>query len=634
MLLYHLAEFARSKNLLTLDAQAFRPKAVRWIITLDEAGNLEGKGPVDTSSEGQGRGQELCCPQTTIPKNAGGMAEFLADSITAIFGLNMDPTEPMSEKQKQKFNNFWIQIEDAYNKTSSPALKTVLSFKPEPNQVPSFLRWGPIPAPLLNSTEKSDWWVTLDTGEEVKLKKQDNFTFRVGGMLILEEESIRLFWKSKFKEQAEALGQNTARGLCSITGKREQPIAKTHTPKIKGIRGTGSQGAALVSFDKASFTSYGFKQSLNAPTSIYAATAYCTALNWMLSRSTYSIHLGQISYCFWVQDETNTICSPKPLGNLLQQADPKAVGNFLKSPWKGLKHPTPQKDQFYAIAFAGNGGRIAVRHWMQVTLKIAADNLQRWFQDLNLEPACVYRTTADKEGMPPLALRQLACTVIPQRDTQKAKTAELPRTVTVQLFRAALKGGALPLTLLYSILHRLRVDMACHGSAKTLQNHSRFALVKLILNRSRKDNIMEITPRQNADTDDVAYQCGQLLAVLAEAQAKAHEYQLQGAGITERYFGAAMVSPAYVFPILLKLNRHHLNRIGKSNKYKGHEGFLENTMQDILSKFNQFPQYLDLHAQGRFAIGFYQRKAEDRIAQEAAKQKKNTKPTIDPEMKS
>ena len=258
---------------------------------------------------------------------------------------------------------------------------------------------------------------------------------------------------------------------------------------------------------------------------------------------------------------------------------------------------------------AGNSGRIVVRHWMQVTLETATENLQNWFRDLDLEPV---HLPSGKEKMPPLDL----CSgwPVPQYATQRT----CPE-VTAQLFRAALEGAAPSLTLLHpnEVLDRLRVDMARDGSTALL-NHSRFALAKLILNRNRKDNIVEIAERQTTNTEDSAYQCGRLLAVLAEAQAKAHDYQLKGAGVTERYFGTAMASPASVFPILLKLNRHHLNKISKSDRYRGHDRFFDEAIQDVLT-FNQFPRTLDLHAQGRFAIGFYQQKAADRVAREAAR---------------
>ena len=133
---------------------------------------------------------------------------------------------------------------------------------------------------------------------------------------------------------------------------------------------------------------------------------------------------------------------------------------------------------------------------------------------------------------------------------------------------------------------------------------------------------MEIAEQLDAKAEDAAYQCGRLLAVLAEAQAKAHDYRLEGPGVAERYFGTAMASPASVFPILIKLNRHHLNSIRKSDKYKGHDRFLEEAIQEVSTKIYPFPRTLDLHAQGRFALGFYQQKAADRIAREAAPKNK------------
>ena len=608
MLLRHLNDFANSRKL--LDNLAFKPKAVRWIITLDEVGNLVGQGPVETEGEKR-RGKEFDCPQTTRPKVAGGVAEFMADGITAVFGLDPNPEQPMSEKRRQdrgennrrKYDDFWAQIEQAREKTLCSTLNILLAFKPEPGRVPFFLRRGI--SSEAKPEEKPAWWVTKAEGGEVKLGP-DNFSFRVEEQLLLEDEIyIRPFWQSQFEKENENHEADAPHGLCLVTGESDQPIALTHNPKVQGVPNTPAFGAAIVSFDKGAFASYGFEQSLNASTSTRAATAYCTALNAMLGRENHSLRLGQVACCFWTRNETDATSA---WGALLNQADPLAVADFLKSPWVGREREALRQEQFHAVTLAGNSGRIVVRHWMQVTLETATENLQRWFRDLDLEPV---RLPSGKEKMPPLALFRLACATV--RDAK-----DLQPEVTAQLFRAALEGAAPSLTLLHPLLDRLRVDMARDGSTALL-NHSRFALAKLILNRNRKDNIVEIAERQTTNTEDAAYQCGRLLAVLAEAQAKAHDYQLKGAGVTERYFGTAMASPASVFPILLKLNRHHLNKISKSDRYRGHDRFFDEAIQDVLTKVNQFPRTLDLHAQGRFAIGFYQQKAADRVAREAAR---------------
>ena len=98
----------------------------------------------------------------------------------------------------------------------------------------------------------------------------------------------------------------------------------------------------------------------------------------------------------------------------------------------------------------------------------------------------------------------------------------------------------------------------------------------------------------------------------------------KGPGSPSVILALLWASPASVFPVLLKLNRHHLNNIRKSDKYKGHDRFLDVAIQEVSTKIYPFPRTLDLHSQGRFALGFYQQKAADRVAREAAKEKKES----------
>jgi hypothetical protein len=86
--------------------------------------------------------------------------------------------------------------------------------------------------------------------------------------------------------------------------------------------------------------------------------------------------------------------------------------------------------------------------------------------------------------------------------------------------------------------------------------------------------------------------------------------------------------------LLIRLNRHHLSKISKSAKYKGHERFLEEAIQNILALFRPkgtglspvFPRTLDLQAQGRFALGFYQQQAADDAARRASNKGNNNSP--------
>jgi len=320
---------------------------------------------------------------------------------------------------------------------------------------------------------------------------------------------------------------------------------------------------------------------------------------------------------------------------LLNRPDPQSVANFLKSPWSGIARDQARKDQFFAVTLAGNSGRIVVRHWLQEPLDRAIEHFHDWFADLELmvppRPASKDGKKADPSGKKtdfhPLSVYWLACTTV-----REAK--DLAPDVPAQLYRAALEGTAPSVALIKPILDQLHSRLVRDEHYQLLHDQSRFALLKLILNR-QPNRIMEIKPELTATTDDDAYNCGRLLAILSAAQSKAHDYRLEGSGVAERYFGTASVSPASVFPLLLRLNRHHLNKIKKSERFRGHERFIEEQMQGVLLQFKPakpgqppgFPRTLDLQAQGRFALGFYQQQAAEAAARQAASNKQNDSTT-------
>ncbi len=94
------------------------------------------------------------------------------------------------------------------------------------------------------------------------------------------------------------------RGQCLVTGQENEPIALVH-PAIKGVQGAQTAGAALVSFNCNSFTSYGKSQNLNASVGIGAAFAYTTALNHLLRPdSRRKLRIGDIAVVVWAERAT------------------------------------------------------------------------------------------------------------------------------------------------------------------------------------------------------------------------------------------------------------------------------------------------------------------------------------------
>ena len=257
MLLKALYELAHSRQL--LDDLAFNNKAVRWVIQLDTQGNFLGVIPTGDDK----RGKEFSTPQTSRPKVAGGVAEFLADGITAVFGFDSDPEKDKDNEKRRrdrdqnnvaKQADFWQQIEAAFTATQHPSLQSLLHFKQQHLTEPNFLRWGN----KLDSDgkDKPAWWLTTAEGSEVKLVAE-NFTFSVDGQLLLEDEqTIRPFWRQVYQQEIGNKNEAVEKGICLITGAHPVPIAPTQ-PKVKGVPNTQAFGASIVSFDKPAFTSFG-----------------------------------------------------------------------------------------------------------------------------------------------------------------------------------------------------------------------------------------------------------------------------------------------------------------------------------------------------------------------------------------
>jgi len=652
MLLKHLYDYAQSRNLLT--DLAFAPKAVRWIIDLDAAGNYLG---IVETGDGK-RGQEFSCPRILGAKTGGGMAEFLVDGITAIWGYESDPEKKRTEKEEQdsqknnalKHKNFWEQIEAATVATNHLGLSALRTFRQKlAANSAAILHYG---KPAAAKSDVNPAWLLNVSGGEKKLGPE-NFTFRVDGKLLVENGVIRDWWRKLYVTNVEEdstgkdgkcpvtdskcqknCGKGRCKlttGLCLVTGDKypnAQPLAIRHNPKITGIPNTGS-GGALVSFDKPAYASYGFGKSLNAPVSENAAVAYCTALKHLVENEETSLSIGQTVLCFWA---TQTRPASGSFARLLNKPDPQSVRNFLVSPWAGIERELAKKDTFLAVTLAGNRGRIVVRHWLQQTLEQAIENFRNWFSDLEIQAPPKPQTSknpkkTDKQTeFNPLSIYWLANALPPlKRDkgAMKPDMAKLHSEVPSQLYRAALEGSAPSISLITPILNQFRSRLLGDENYKLIYDHSRFALLKLILNRNRKETDMEIKTSLAADTDDPAYNCGRLLSVLSETQKKAQGYPKGFSGVAERYFGMASVSPATVLPLLLRLNRHHLDKIRKSagNAYE------EVTIRSIVAKFKPtgeamppaFPRTLDLQAQGRFALGFYQQQAADAAARAEAK---------------
>lgn len=98
------------------------------------------------------------------------------------------------------------------------------------------------------------------------------------------------------------------------------------------------------------------------------------------------------------------------------------------------------------------------------------------------------------------------------------------------------------------------------------------------------------------ESKNIAYRLGRLFAALEKAQKDA----VPGANTTikDRYYGSASATPSIVFPQLLRLSQHHIQKAE-------YGGWTDKLVEEIMIEINKFPAHLNLDDQGLFAIGYY-----------------------------
>jgi CRISPR-associated protein Csd1 len=656
--LYEFAKRTKARHGKTLlESPEFNSRYISWLIDIKSDGQFLGLIPLMTEeAPGDFYGK---LPRTVEAKDSGTVAEFLVEDVSTIFGLGEVSGKPMKDKARAKHENYWSRIESAVKDLEHPALQAILLWRQKVSQgIPlSNPVYELYQKPGGRSQPKDQWLAITPTGEKLPLYFRPNVsidaTFRVDGQVTVLDEEVLDWWRRWFenwiKERENACWAAHGHGrVCVLSGDDDAPLSNSHLPKIKGRRIIQSFGATLASAEGASFHSYGLSEPKgNMPgikkgpdasytnISVKAAIAYCNALNYLLESDDHHTVLGPIGVCTW--EKTNEVPdAPKQFKSLLSKAHPEMVNAFLRAPFAGIAdREVLRRDRLYTVALAGNAGRVVVYHWLDQTLNQAIVSFKRWWEDVqivSLYPSSKNAKDGDKPPSP-FAIPNLARTTL--RRTKGQKDDKLMGARIVQLYRTAIEGTSLPITMLKPILDEFHSTLVKNDEKKPTYpySQSRFALIKMILIRNRKED--EFMPEYKlADTNDSAYNLGCLFAVLEALQRRSRRTGREGpersadrlnAGIIERYYGQASTAPALAFPYLLSLSRHHLSKLRKGNeKDKNAAGAIEQTMVNICKKFKpnpeergeppKFPRLLDLEHQGRFALGFYQQKAYD-IAQ-------------------
>jgi CRISPR-associated protein Csd1 len=570
MILQALIAYAERENLGDAD---FEPAGVRWLIPLDKDGTLAGS-PILLSENPDGkkpRPKQMLRPFTSPNElNQGTKSHFLCDTLER-GTLMLDPkTVEKAEARRVQHDYFKSLLKEAAAAcpNDSPLLQVLLSF-------------------LENGEAIAELHRRLTS---LKAKPSDNAAFAVDGFNLLDSESLKNFWRNRRRHLTAAAGARERR-VCIATGELAETLNTTE--KIKGVPGGLATGTNLISFDKDSFCSFGLGQAQNAALSAPAELKIRSALNSLIEKSRAQKLVFNDTVCLhW----TRKPIQDDPI-DLLASPDGNAVAELLKSFHSGHSPVEVDANNYYAMSLSGNGARIIVRDWLESTVPEIKRHVAEWFQDLSI---------IAPEG---IGVRREFKFYALLFGMVRTELAELPPQIPTQLFHGALGGRsiALPQSVLAAALRRQQLDQ------DNKLNPARLALIKICLVRPQSPSSPHhqtkthtMTESLNRESNDSAYLCGRLFAVFDRLQ-----YLAQGqvnAGVTERYYASASVTPALVMGRLFRNAQFHLAKAGG--------GAAENVRKDFeeiaCALGSEFKPTLTLEEQGRFALGYYHQKAEYR----------------------
>ena len=506
---------------------------------------------VDPSTKRGKRGQDLLAP--AVKRTSGVKPLLLADTSAYTFGFESGPMS--SERVQQRHTAYRELLDRCATATADPAVAAVQRF---------YAAGG------VGLLDLPDTWNT-----------EHKVTFRVhlptGACWPINQPAVQQFWE----HENDPPGDH--RGYCLVCG-TYAPLLKRLKSAIKGVPQGNSGGTSLLSANSRAYESYGLSATLTSPICQPCANSTHRALDALLADKQHSYRLGSEVFVFW----TNADCEFDLLG--LLQADPQQVAALLASVRSGTPAPLDNTARFHAVVLSANNARAIVKDWVDTTVDNASRAVARWFQMQHITDP----RDADPAGEHPEPIGLYALAAATVHDPKHG----FPPSTTRSLFRAALLGEPLPLSIAYLAVQR--------GRAERRVTRPHAALIKLVLASQDPTLPEDHMTRLAANHPAPAYHCGRLLAVLESVQRQAIDNI--NATVVDRYYGAASATPATVFGMLLRAaTSAHLPKLAGAAR-----NALHNRVTEICDQIDAFPKTLTLQQQALFSLGFYHQRAADR----------------------
>ena len=416
-------------------------------------------------------------------------------------------------------------------------------------------------------------------------KNGANLVFMPLGKLATDYDDICECWNKHYSKSESEIE------ICLVTGKK-LPVSRLH-PAIKGVRGGQSMGTSLVSFDKPAFESFGKSQGNNSPVSEYAAFAYTTALNYLLSESEYVNFFGDTTVVCWTEDD-NEGCQDifadffgnsdelkqKDLWNVIKKL---SMGQSVE--WNSI--PINPEVKFYILGLSPNAARLSVRFFLVNSFGNFMKNVVKYEENMRIDIPKFLQSTYFP-----------AWKVLRETVNQNSKNKSAKPQLAGNYIYSILTGYKYPATLYDNIMIRIKAERDVNAEREAI----RAAVIKAFLIRNYPEYKEVLTVSINNDTNNQAYNLGRLFSILEEIQSVANP--TINSTIKDRYFSSASSTPAAIFPFLLDLAQKHIKKIRTDNP-----GFCiakQKEITDILSKFEEsFPARMTMQEKGAFQIGYY-----------------------------
>ena len=554
---------------------------VSYALVIDDDGEIS-----DVISTRVERGKETkLFPQamqvpSPVRRSSDIKPNFLCDNSTFLFGIDRKGNP---ERARACFEACRKKHMEVLKDAEGPAAKALLAF---------FGKWDPEQQEKRLERARKE----KDNEDPVAVRLNDtianknrvvNMVFRYKGEFLQDNKEIRTLWEKYFLAQTGGREM-----LCIVTGKLA-PVAVTH-PAIKGLRGTEASGAALVSFNKPAYCSYGKEKGYNAPISQYAAFAYTEALNYLIASKTHTHYIGDLAIVCWAEGGDRGyqgLASMTLFGgpdmysekDILDKALRLAGGRPVE--FDGTRLDPGRK--FYILGLAPKKARVAVQFFYQNSFGALLENVLAHHQRMAIQqPKWETRMAV------PL-WKMLNETVNKDCDTDKPS-----KILAKDVLEAVLKGTRYPEALIDGIYARI--------VAERTVTPAKAAIIKAYYLKNKDIHVPEevLQVGLNKESANVPYNLGRLFFMLENIQRAANPESKKT--IREGFFYNASANPADTFPGLIEKAQYHLAKIGGRLQIE-----LDEEMSDVLFRFEErFPDHMEAPEQLSFMLGYYHQRQE------------------------